>query len=207
MSDTYKIYFNEFTLIITSSKKKEEYKNSGFYELKTVNELLNDNFFNSPSENTPKKWCLGAPNPDETFEKVKEHFVYIEAAGGFVISPGEKFVAIIRKGKYDLPKGKCEPGETVKESAVREVEEECGLKNLKIKNDLPSTYHIYKLKNKMVLKKTYWFLMTTEEQPLTPQTEEDITDAMWMPLSERDQFLVNTYPTLTDLLNAISKIL
>ncbi|MFO7862767.1 MAG: NUDIX domain-containing protein [Salinivirgaceae bacterium] len=206
MSDMYKIYFNEFTIVITSPKKKEEYKNSGFCELTTVNELLNDNFFDTLAGNTHKKWCIGALSPDETFDKLKQHFLYIEAAGGLVISPNKTFVAIIRKGKYDLPKGKCEPGETIEESAIREVEEECGLHNLSIKTALPSTYHIYELKNKLVLKKTYWFLMHTTEQPLTPQVEEDITEATWMSLREIDQFLTNTYPTLTDLLSVTLKL-
>jgi len=60
-----------------------------------------------------------------------------------------------------LPKGKLEKGESVEECAIREVEEECGISNLMIENELATTYHIFERKQKIIFKITYWFLMST----------------------------------------------
>src|SRR3954469_24811116 len=61
------------------------------------------------------------------FSEFKKHFVYIEAAGGF-IEKNDEFLAIHRHGRWDLPKGKLEKNESYEEGAIRECEEECGIK-------------------------------------------------------------------------------
>ena len=64
----------------------------------------------------------------------------------------------------------------MKEAALREVEEECGVKIFKNKEKLCRTYHIYEMNNKVVLKKTNWYNMTVKGSPkLIPQREEGIT--------------------------------
>ncbi|MFO7843868.1 MAG: NUDIX domain-containing protein, partial [Bacteroidales bacterium] len=60
-------------------------------------------------------------------EKVKSVFPLIEAAGGMVKSNEGLFLFIFRRKKWDLPKGKLEPGENYKSCALREVSEECNL--------------------------------------------------------------------------------
>ena len=47
--------------------------------------------------------------------------------------------------KWEFPGGKIEKGESPAMAGLREVREECGILNLVIVNDLPSTYHTYKL--------------------------------------------------------------
>src|SRR4051812_48020306 len=59
-------------------------------------------------------------------------FTIIRAAGGLVVNDGGEMLFIFRRGKWDLPKGKLEEGEDLEECAVREVEEETGLKNVKL---------------------------------------------------------------------------
>src|SRR5690625_4246413 len=101
---------------------------------------------------------------------------------------------IHRKGFWDLPKGKAEQGETIEETALREVEEETGVQNLEIIKPLPTTYHVMKRKGKYRLKVTHWFEMHTDhEGKLTPQTEEDIAKAEWKNKEESQEALKNTY--------------
>ena len=109
-----------------------------------------------------------------------------------------KFLFIFRNGKWDLPKGKAEYDETPEMTALREVEEECGLKNLKIEKVLTKTFHTYKEKGKLILKKTHWYLMTIDEdQKLIPQTEEGITEVKWVAENRIErEVLVNTYASI-----------
>lgn len=176
------------------------YKNSGFYQFKNIFKasevILPDNFLSEADGH----YIISSTNTSETFSKLKTHFKYIEAAGGLVFNDKNELLTIYRLEKYDLPKGKKETYEDIPTTAIREVEEECGVSNLKIIYQLPSTYHIYYLKNKYVLKQTYWFKMEAPNQPLTPQTEEEITEAKWMAPEQLDIFKANTYPTLLEIL-------
>lgn len=126
---------------------------------------------------------------------------FIRAAGGVVRCPQQKFLFIHRLGKWDLPKGKLEVGEQPEQGAVREVAEECSVPEPKIIGSLPPTYHTYPYKNGHALKRTDWYLMELSEcHALTPQTEEDITDARWLTINEVGQIcLPNTYPAIVDV--------
>ncbi|MCK7539117.1 MAG: NUDIX domain-containing protein [Marinilabiliales bacterium] len=55
-------------------------------------------------------------------------FTVIEAAGGLVGHPSGKYLFIMRYGRWDLPKGHIEKGETPEECALREVTEECNIR-------------------------------------------------------------------------------
>src|ERR1700752_2983587 len=111
-------------------------------------------------------------------------FKQIEAAGGFITNK-DGALFIYRSNKWDLPKGKIDKGETHQKAAIRECEEECGIKNLVIKKQLRETYHIYKLKGKYTIKKTYWYLMSAPPgQKLKPQKEEGITRIKWYKKNE-----------------------
>ncbi len=135
---------------------------------------------------------------DEIWKRFISKYVLIEAAGGLVKNKDGKFLFIFRNGKWDLPKGKAEYDETPEMTALREVEEECGLKNLKIEKELTRTFHTYKEKGKLILKKTHWYLMTiSEEQKLVPQTDEGITEVKWVAENRIErEVLVNTYASI-----------
>jgi len=111
---------------------------------------------------------------------------------------------IKRFGKWDLPKGKIEPGETPDLGAVREVSEECGIKNLRIAGSLPPTFHTYRSDGIRMLKKTNWFAMVNDpsEKP-TPQTEEGISEAIWLVPAQFDVVLRNTYRSIAELINDV----
>lgn len=131
-------------------------------------------------------------------------FKVIEAAGGLVKNKKGEYLFIFRNGKWDLPKGKIEKGEGIKQAAVREVEEECGVKKLKIVKELESTYHTYDQDGKAILKRTYWFEMSCEDDSkLVPQTEEGITEVKWLSKQELGQVLENTYESIKDVLKNV----
>ena len=109
---------------------------------------------------------------------------------------------IFRNGKWDLPKGKIEQGEDPDTAAIREVFEECGVGMLNLIKQVSTTFHTYPYKDIKVLKKTYWFLMVSNDtnRPV-PQIEEGITDARWMTKGMVKEALMNTYASIADLLN------
>ncbi len=140
-------------------------------------------------------------NIDELFHLFSEHFKNINAAGGVVFNNNDELLFIHRLGVWDLPKGKAEEGESIQETAIREVEEECGLSQLNIIKQLPCTYHTYPLKGKMILKTTYWYEMKyLLNEMLVPQIEEDITEVCWKKTSELKDVLKNTYASIAEIL-------
>lgn len=142
---------------------------------------------------------------EEAFLNFKKYFKLIQAAGGIVSnSKGEKLF-IYRLDKWDLPKGKLEKNESIEECAIREVEEECGINSLTIKQKLEDTYHIYIHKDELILKQTFWYMMATSyEGNLMPQKEENITKAEWLTNDEiLEKVSKNTYSSIWSLIESI----
>ena len=105
-----------------------------------------------------------------------------------VFNTDNRMLAILRLGKWDLPKGHVEYNETIKSAAIREVEEECGISNPEIEEELVSTYHTYWIKKRWMLKRTYWFRMKYKgKETLVAQTDEDIEKAMWLSKNDMDK--------------------
>lgn len=141
-------------------------------------------------------------NLKSTFSSFKKQFKLVKAGGGLVFNPQNNLLFIYRKGFWDLPKGKLDRGETIKNCAIREVKEECGLKQLQCKNLLTHTYHVYSEKGKIILKETTWFLMhVNKKQKLVPQTDEGIQKIDFF---SKKQFTTKlskkTYPLIKDLI-------
>lgn len=111
----------------------------------------------------------------------------VTAAGGYVLRAGEagaalearRLLLIFRRGVWDLPKGKQEAGETVRQCALREVREETGLERVQALGALGPTVHGYRDGARYAVKTTHWFLMETPETGLTPQRGEGIEEALW----------------------------
>ncbi len=107
---------------------------------------------------------------------------HIVAAGGYVMRRGKKgpkLLMIHRRGVWDLPKGKLDPGETIEACALREVREEVGIEQLELIQPLGTTFHDFTMRGRYRIKTTYWYLMTTPERDFTPQAEEDIEKVKW----------------------------
>lgn len=148
---------------------------------------------------------------EKTVTSIKHHPVYqsflslfrfVEAAGGRVRNEKDEILFIYRFEHWDLPKGKIHKKDKGSPSlaAIREVMEETGLQTVNILRELTSTWHIYYAKEQRCLKRTYWFEMFAEsDQPLTPQTEEDILLVRWISPSDLETILNKAYPSLREL--------
>jgi 8-oxo-dGTP pyrophosphatase MutT (NUDIX family) len=127
----------------------------------------------------------------------------VAAGGGLVYTDNHTVLLIYRRGKWDLPKGKLDEGETPAVAAVREVQEETGVEHLELEEPLTVTYHTYMEKGRLVLKESHWFLMKSPEQPsLVPQQEEDIEQCIWVKRDDLQQYFQNTHPSILDVLKA-----
>jgi len=126
----------------------------------------------------------------------------IVAAGGLVFNSENKLLMIFRRGVWDLPKGKLDEGESIAQCAVREVEEETGLKNIHLGRLIGITHHEYfdTWSNSDVTKETHWFEMhITDEQQLTPQTEEDISQIEWVAQAAVHERLQDSYKNIAEI--------
>ena len=198
------IYFNNKFIKLSSN----DIQNSQNQAIKK-SYLLNDNKLNfnkiideflfDPSNDNIK---IVSSDLNSLLELFKSKFYYIEAAGGFIEKDNE-FLFIHRQGIWDLPKGKLEKGETIKNAAIRECEEECGIKQLSITKQLSSSFHLYKYKKGFALKQSYWFYMKSDySKKLTPQIEEDIDEVKWFSKHEIETIIINhTYYTIRDVIN------
>lgn len=124
----------------------------------------------------------------------------IIAAGGIVMNEERKILFQYRKGKWDLPKGKLDEGETIEECAIREVEEETGLKDIELGELVGITHHSYVEDEREIDKPTYWFAMKVfGEQKLVPQIEEGIHDLRWVAENELSNYLSDTYVNIVEI--------
>ena len=130
-------------------------------------------------------------------------FTLIKAAGGFVLNEKKEVLMMFRRGKWDLPKGKMDKKESFEDCAIRETEEETGLKKIKLISPLITTYHTYHEGSKYVLKETRWFTMKVSgEQKLLPQAAEQITKLEWVGKNDLKKYLQNSFPSVNDVLEA-----
>lgn len=190
---------------ITLHKKNQSSENQLFKDIDLLKkqELLNafELFIN---QNNIQELHFKTDSPEDALNKFKKIFKYIVAAGG-LIEKGGKYLFIFRFKKWDLPKGKLDEGEKPEEAAIRECEEECGVSELKIKNALEPTYHIYDYEGGYAIKKTYWYAMTTTyNKTLVPQTEENIEIVDWFtPKQIKETLISNSYPAILDVIRHI----
>jgi len=140
---------------------------------------------------------------DQLKDAFFKKFTLIKAAGGFVLNENKEVLMMFRRGKWDLPKGKMDKKETFEECAIRETEEETGLKEVKLISSLITTYHTYHEGSKYVLKETKWFTMKVSgEQKLIPQAAEQITKLEWVGENDIEKYLQNSFPSVNDVLEA-----
>lgn len=130
-------------------------------------------------------------------------FTLVLAGGGFVQNDMNEVLMMFRRGKWDLPKGKMDKKETFEQCAIRETEEETGLKKITLISPLITSYHTYHEGTRYVLKETKWFKMKVNgEQKLKPQLEEQITKLEWVGKSDLKKYMENSFPSINDVLEA-----
>ncbi|MGV0997644.1 NUDIX hydrolase [Empedobacter falsenii] len=191
----YKVFFNE-SLLTFSNQSNPEAKNILFQ-----NEAQFDESFHLLSSKAATLVNIFSEDIDDVWTKFLKYYKHIQAAGGIVRNPKDDYLFIFRLGKWDLPKGKMEKGESREQSAIREIEEECSLTNLELKRFLMPTFHIYFLRE-YIIKETFWFEVFYDgvELPL-PQTEEGIESVEWKKENEIPELLENSYPNIKLLMD------
>jgi len=197
MAQKYRIYINEKVILITElePKKKEVYEQiaAEVFDLKMVYTWI--------LAHSKRYFYVHCTDAKSFMKEVTKSLTLIEAAGGLVLNENGKYLFIYRNDKWDLPKGKIEKDEKVKEAAVREVEEECGITVSRLGEKICKTYHVYVNRGEVVLKKTHWFEMGYQgQEKLKPQKEEGITAVKWFKKSQIDTILKNTFPSIVDVL-------
>ncbi len=184
----YEVFVNEFPLILTTKKPKKV--NGRLFS-------MSDQDVFKAIEKLSKKKLEKAYiyDPEEAIlEKFSAKIPIITAAGGLVKNKKGKILFIFRNDKWDLPKGKLDKGESIEGAALREVEEETGVKNLEIDHYLKTTYHIFKRNGEYRLKQVYWFAMTTDYSgELKPEKSEGITKVRWKGPKKTSKALKKSY--------------
>ena len=200
----YKVFLNEKMIsfeapgnITLNKPSLKFYQNGSSGELK--------NWFETFAGGTDKNAIIIHPVPEKIFGEFQSLFINVQAAGGVVLRRNE-LLFIFRNNKWDLPKGKIDSGESASQAALREVEEECGISEMKIKKKLSSTFHLYQSpypesEGQWIFKETFWFEMNySGSEKGTPQTDEGISEIRWFNRENLYEVLDNTYQNLVDII-------
>lgn len=198
----YAIFINDSVIYLAEKPQKsteivtKKYESDNF--LAVVKKILDGD--------KATKLCFFHHDIDELIEKFKNSFKVIEAGGGVVFNEKDEMLWIYRNNIWDLPKGKIDEGETKEVAAIREVKEECGIKNVILNEYIKTTYHIYQHKESVILKVTYWYeMVSNSKEELIPQLEEGITKIEWKSMKESDLVVRNSFDNIKSLIKTIKK--
>lgn len=195
----YKVFINKLSIILTSKNKSLTQENSFLLSSIDLKEILK-------KVRKHKKIYLYHPKKSELLKVFKSNIKVIFASGGIVKNDNNQILFIHRRGKWDLPKGKAEKGESIRETAVREVIEETGIKNLKIDKYFSKTFHIVRNNKKYFLKETSWFLMSSNfKGKLKPQLNEGIKSVKWKTFDDAKKIKKKTYGNISIILTDFLK--
>lgn len=150
---------------------------------------------------------VATPRPEEAFARFAADFTTVEAAGGIVVDDAGRWLMMYRNGRWDLPKGHIEEGESSAVCAVREIAEETGV-CARVVRPLCATWHAYWFPKtaRWELKRTHWFELRAETcDGLKPQTEEGIEQVVWASAEDRPALLENTFPTIRCVVEAMKR--
>lgn len=185
----YEVFVNESPLILTNKPPEKSnghlFSMDGDSIIKAINALAKGKL---------DKAYLYYPDEDKILDVFMHKIPMVTAGGGFVTNKKGKVLFIYRNGRWDLPKGKVDKGETIEDAAIREVEEETGVTGLKIKKFLRTTYHIFRRNGEFRLKQTHWFAMTTKfKGKLVAEKSEGIEKVKWKGPKKTKKALKNSY--------------
>jgi len=192
----YNIFVNHKPIVLTTEIKKEE----GF-KIYLLAEVNIGKVIRELNSSDLKSVRLVGKKKHKLLDKFLKLLPNVIAGGGKVYSDKGEVLFIFRNNKWDLPKGKTEGNETIEATAIREVEEETGVKGLEITKPLQTTYHIFKRNGRHKIKVTHWFEMKTSfDGKLSPQENEGITKVKWLTREESLKALDNSYANIRNLI-------
>ena len=190
----YKVFVNENVIILTNQIPFGSKIN--LFDIKKIS--LIDIVSNVKKH---KKIFLFHKNSEKLILNFKKKIKVIFAGGGIVKNNLDETLFIYRRNKWDLPKGKIDKGETIDQTALREVKEETGIVDLKIVDFRTKTYHIFKKNNEYCLKETTWYNMVSNfDGEFIPELKEDITKVVWKN-DKKIKKIKNTFPNIKLLLS------
>jgi len=205
MAHFFKVYFDDKPFILTNSLSAAEAAEAhaeGVLMLNQPTEPLLLQAVQDMLQGRVKAVYVVTQHTQQYWQLFCRQFTPITAGGGLVTNPAGAWLFIFRRGKWDLPKGKQDEGETIETCALREVEEETGLRQVVRGPKLGITYHVYRQQQVLYLKDTHWYAMQAPGHlPLTPQTEEDINDIGWKTQDDLPEILQNTFPSIVEVLH------
>ena len=185
----YTIFSHDIPIYLTDNLKNKSENNFFRYNKDAISSILK-----KTQNGEFDAIFLYHPDIKGLWKNFKNYFKIEKAAGGFIKNEKDETLFIFRLNRWDLPKGKIEKGESKKQAAIREVKEECGLKDVIIEKKLPTTYHIFLRNGRETLKITQWYLMKTDfKGTLVPQIEEDIIAVVFKNEVDTEKALRNTY--------------
>jgi 8-oxo-dGTP pyrophosphatase MutT (NUDIX family) len=132
------------------------------------------------------------------------------SAGGVVFrqnEAGELSFLLIRDPyeNWGLPKGHLEGSETPLEAALREIEEETGLTELRAADELPTIDWYFRDQGALIHKYCHFYLVESPAGEPAPQQAEGITACVWLPPAEAIRTI--TYENAREVLRAAYDIL
>jgi 8-oxo-dGTP pyrophosphatase MutT (NUDIX family) len=206
VTQRYKIYINESPLILAQTSDLSDetaFERSLIHAMYSGKPKILLNYIELLEKNKHHEGIIiQSDNIDQLWKDFKSLYYYIKAGGGLVINPFGKVLLIFRRSVWDLPKGKQDPGESLAETAIREVREETGLTDLKIVEKMGNGYHCYMMSKQRTLKRTRWYLMQSQApDKLILQKEEGIQDAAWFDPRELPKLTMPMYNNIRDVLN------
>jgi len=188
----YKVFVNDKPLFLTNEIQKETDFQLFLLDTIDIKELIIKIY-----NNKINKAFLYHPDEKAILKTLKAKIPVEKAGGGLVYNSRGEVLFIYRNKKWDLPKGGIEKGETIEQTALREVEEETGVGYLEITRKLGKTYHVFKRNGRYKLKITHWFEMKTNfEGPLVTQESEGIEHAEWKNADQVERALLKSYENI-----------
>jgi len=191
----YKVFANRLPIVLTSKAKYLSNENTFLLSSLEIDEILK-------KLRKHKKIYLFFPKKKDLIKEFKSKIKTIYASGGIVKNKKSEILFIFRRGKWDLPKGKADKGETKKQTALREVKEETGVKELVINKFFRTSFHLVRNNKKNYLKETTWYLMSSNyEGDLIPQIDEGIKSVKWKNLKQVKKIKEKTFKNISIILD------
>jgi 8-oxo-dGTP pyrophosphatase MutT (NUDIX family) len=188
----YQVFYKKKIILLTDVL--EEGKDFKSFPIKDVKLKKVIKFLNKKNINSVH---LFHKNKDKLLKYFFKLIPTVIAAGGKITNSKSEILFIYRNDKWDLPKGKAEKNEQLPQTALREVKEETGIKEVSINKPLDITYHIFRRNNEYRLKVTYWFDMFSDYEGIFfPQLDEGITDVKWVKKDDLEEIKINSYPNI-----------